>query len=185
MPRLLHWVACASLAKLGQAARTAQTWPASPLSHYNQTLFVAGFDPRSIRTRDLEELFERVGKLRVSYCWQSGEEARAGGLWVWKGRLGHMDEHAALSQDSLSKATSQMICPTCSPRPAPQRCEIKKTFAFIEYYDLEDAKVGVQCGALPAAAEPQQRPCPSACSLVPGGMQQAARRARPGPRDHR
>lgn len=31
----------------------------------NKTLFVAGFDPRTIRTRDLEEAFERHGKLRV------------------------------------------------------------------------------------------------------------------------
>lgn len=32
----------------------------------NRTLFVAGFDPRSIRTRDIERAFEEFGRLVVS-----------------------------------------------------------------------------------------------------------------------
>ncbi|KAL4429013.1 hypothetical protein ABPG77_006052 [Micractinium sp. CCAP 211/92] len=50
----------------------------------NRTLFVAGFDPRSIRTRDIEKAFEEFGRL--------------------------------------------------------VRCEIKKTYSFVEFEDLADAK---------------------------------------------
>ncbi|KAL6784039.1 SRS10 [Auxenochlorella protothecoides x Auxenochlorella symbiontica] len=50
----------------------------------NTTLFVAGFDPRTIRTRDLERAFEPFGRVK--------------------------------------------------------RCQIKKSFCFVEFYDLEDAK---------------------------------------------
>ncbi|PRW39211.1 serine arginine-rich splicing factor RS40-like isoform X1 isoform A [Chlorella sorokiniana] len=50
----------------------------------NRTLFVAGFDPRSIRTRDIERAFEEFGRL--------------------------------------------------------VRCEIKKSFSFVEFERLEDAK---------------------------------------------
>lgn len=32
----------------------------------NRTLFVAGFDPRGIRTRDVEKAFEEFGRLVVS-----------------------------------------------------------------------------------------------------------------------
>ena len=31
----------------------------------NTTLFVAGFDPRTIRTRDVERAFEPYGRLKV------------------------------------------------------------------------------------------------------------------------
>ncbi|KAI3431467.1 hypothetical protein D9Q98_004519 [Chlorella vulgaris] len=50
----------------------------------NRTLFVAGFDPRGVRTRDLEKAFEEFGRLA--------------------------------------------------------RCEIKKTFSFVEFEKIEDAK---------------------------------------------
>ncbi|EFN53940.1 hypothetical protein CHLNCDRAFT_25380 [Chlorella variabilis] len=50
----------------------------------NRTLFVAGFDPRGIRTRDIEKAFEEFGRL--------------------------------------------------------VRCEIKKTFSFVEFERIEDAK---------------------------------------------
>lgn len=50
----------------------------------NRTLFVAGFDPRGTRTRDVERAFEVYGRMR--------------------------------------------------------RCEIKRTYAFVEFEDIEDAK---------------------------------------------
>ena len=34
----------------------------------NRTLFVAGFDPRGVRTRDIEQAFEAYGRLVVSFC---------------------------------------------------------------------------------------------------------------------
>jgi hypothetical protein len=34
----------------------------------NKTLFVAGFDPRTTRTRDVEKAFEGFGRLKVSAC---------------------------------------------------------------------------------------------------------------------
>eukprot|EP00887_Chlorella_sp_A99_P002259 scaffold10.g2259.t1 len=94
----------------------------------NKTLFVAGFDPRSIRTRDMEEAFERFGKLRVS--------AGSGGLAV---RLARCAEPRAWLSTCPPRPDSSPAPPTAPWHP-PQRCEIKKTFAFVEFYDVADAK---------------------------------------------
>ena len=52
----------------------------------SRTLFVAGFDPRSIRTRDIEKAFEPYGRLAVSCCCGGGGGALAG--WLGVGGVG-------------------------------------------------------------------------------------------------
>jgi hypothetical protein len=46
----------------------------------NRTLFVAGFDPRGVRTRDLEKAFEEFGRLAVRGSGTAERSAAATGL---------------------------------------------------------------------------------------------------------
>jgi RNA recognition motif-containing protein len=121
----------------------------------NRTLFVAGFDPRTIRTRDVERAFEEFGRLVVRRtCCAALLLPRlsvpgcplpvlqqAGGLQpcCLAGCL--RLQPGSLSAARLRRpAPPQLAAASPPPSTALQRCEIKKTFSFVEFERVEDAK---------------------------------------------
>lgn len=137
----------------------------------SKTLFVAGFDPRTIRTRDIEKAFEEFGRIVVS--WQlascavrmacmllplqrpgcrspSAAAAVAAAYWLPlllppppQLRLAPSCRHLCIPLPcSLLCSFTPPLPPSPPPsaRPLLQRCEIKKTYSFVEFENIEDAK---------------------------------------------
>lgn len=81
----------------------------------NTTLFVAGFDPRTIRTRDLERAFEPFGRVKVKLrgCRAALPAACAGGAW-WQ-RPPRLEGN---SLGSMCHPPHSLACPPPAPTPA-------------------------------------------------------------------